>query len=265
MALTNKIAWVTGGGMGIGTATARALATHGARVFVTDIDRPAAEAVAAAIRASGGQAWAAQQDVSNEGAWDSVWEAVRSTCGGLNILVNNAGVATTGDTIETLPLAAWRRSLAVNLDGVFLGVRTGIRAMRNNAANNSGCIVNVSSVYGFVGTSHAADYVAAKGGVRLLTKAAALECCQARYPIRVNSIHPGYVRTPMLEKGMAHFASLGMFPDAATGIAAVTSLHPMGRLAEPEEIARAIVFLASDDASFMTGSELVADGGFTAQ
>ncbi len=265
MSLANKIAWVTGGGLGIGAATARELASRGARVFVTDIDARAAESVAATIRAAGHQAWSAQQDVSDEGAWERVWAQVQSTCGGLNVLVNNAGVATTGDTIETLPLAAWRRSLSVNLDGVFLGTRTGIRAMRANSPNNPGCIINVSSVYGFVGTSHAADYVAAKGGVRLLTKAAALECCQAKYPIRVNSIHPGYVRTPMLEKGMAHFASLGMFPDAATGIAAVTSLHPMGRLAEPDEIARAIAFLASEESSFMTGAELVADGGFTAQ
>jgi NAD(P)-dependent dehydrogenase (short-subunit alcohol dehydrogenase family) len=263
--LAGRTAWVTGAGAGIGAAAARALAAAGAHVFVTDIDATAASRTAQEILRQGGSASGSQLDVSDEASWARAWVQLQAARGALHVLVNNAGVATTGDMIETLALADWRRSMAVNLDGVFLGTRLGIRAMKQNASTAPGSIVNVSSVYGLVGTTHAADYVAAKGGVRLLTKAAALECCQARYSIRVNSIHPGYVRTPMLERGMSQFAARGMFADAEAGLAAVTSLHPIGRLGAPEEIGAAIVFLASDDSQLMTGAELVVDGGFPAQ
>lgn len=264
MRLAGRIAWVTGGGSGIGAAVARALAAERARVLVTDIDGAAATAVAEAIRASGGTAWGAAQDVTAEADWDRALADLRRLAGGLHILVNNAGVAPTADTVETLSLADWRRSMAVNLDGVFLGTRLGIRAMKHNAPPG-GVIVNVSSIYGLVGITRAPDYAAAKGGVRLLSKAAALECCEAGYPIRINSLHPGYVHTPMLERGIARMTSAGVVADADTALGAIAALHPMGRLATAEEIARAVVFLASDDASFMTGAELVVDGGYTAR
>ena len=264
MKLEGRIAWVTGAGAGIGAAVAHALAVEGARVVVTDLDAAAAASTASAIRARGHEAWSFALDVADESAWDATWQQVRADAGGLHILVNNAGIAPTGDQIETLALKDWRRSMSVNLDGVFLGTRLGIRAMKSNPAPG-GCIVNVSSILGIVATTGAADYVAAKGAVRLLTKAAALECCQNGYPLRVNSVHPGYVQTPMLERGLQRFVASGAFATAEAGVAAIAGLHPMGRLAEPAEIAAAVVFLAGDGASFMTGSELVVDGGYTAR
>ncbi len=264
MKLTGRVAWVTGAGAGIGAAIAAALAAEGARVVATDIDLTTVERTVAGIRATGGEAWALQQDAADEGAWDLTWTRVQALAGALQVLVNNAGVAPTADSIEHLSLTNWRRSMSVNLDGVFLGTRLGIRAMKANAAPG-GAIINVSSVYGLVATANAPDYVAAKGGVRLLTKAAAIECCQAGYRIRVNSLHPGYVQTPMLDRGVARFVAQGAFASIEAGKAAIAALHPMSRLANAAEIAAAAVFLASDDSSFMTGAELVVDGGYTAR
>jgi NAD(P)-dependent dehydrogenase (short-subunit alcohol dehydrogenase family) len=262
--LDGRVAWVTGGGAGIGAAIARAFAAERARVFVTDINEPAAAAVAESIRAAGGTAWGLGHDVAKEADWERVLAEVRRLGGGLHVLVNNAGVTTNGALLEHMEFADWRRALTINLDGVFLGTRLGIRAMRSNAPPG-GSIINVSSVYGLVGIAGAADYVAAKGGVRLLSKAAALECAQSGYPIRVNSLHPGYVQTPMLEHGLAHMVASGTFPDLQTARATIAGLHPMNRLATPDEIAKSAVFLASDDSSFMTGAELVVDGGYTAR
>jgi 3(or 17)beta-hydroxysteroid dehydrogenase len=262
--LSGRVAWVTGAAAGIGAAIAHALARERARVFVADIDAAAAERTAESIREAGGVAWGVGHDASSESDWERVLADVRRLGGGLQILINNAGIAPTGDMIETLALADWRRSMAVNLDGVFLGTRLGIRAMQSNAPPG-GTIINVSSILGLVGTAGAPDYVAAKGGVRMLSKAAALECAQSGYPIRVNSVHPGYVHTPMLERGVARMVDAGVFPNAAAGIGALASLHPLARLASAEEIATTVAFLASDDASFMTGSELVVDGGYTAR
>jgi NAD(P)-dependent dehydrogenase (short-subunit alcohol dehydrogenase family) len=262
--LDGRIAWITGGGAGIGAAIARAFAAERARVFVTDISEQAATAVAESIRAAGGTAWGIVQDVAQEADWERVLAEVRRLGGGLHVLVNNAGVTTSGALLEQMEFADWRRALAVNLDGVFLGTRLGIRAMKHNAPPG-GSIINVSSVYGIVGVAGAADYVAAKGGVRLLSKAAALECAQCGYPIRVNSLHPGYVQTPMLEHGLERMVAGGAFPDVQTASATIAGLHPMNRLATPEEIAKSAVFLASDDSSFMTGAELVVDGGYTAR
>jgi len=262
--LTGKTAFVTGGGAGIGAASALALAAHGACVVVTDIDPAAAETVATRIRAAGGEALGLALDVTDESAWEGAIARTLERFQSLQVLLNNAGIAPTADPIEDLTLANWRRSLAVNLDGVFLGIKHGIRAMKSNT-NNAASIINVSSVYGIVGTTRAPDYVAAKGAVRLLTKAAALECSQSRYPIRVNSVHPGFVETPMLEAGLAHMVKLGAFPDTATAHGVLTSLHPIGRLGRPTDIAAAVVYLASDESAFMTGSELLIDGGFTAQ
>lgn len=264
MRLDGRIAWVTGGGAGIGAAIARAFAAERARVFVTDVDEEAANAVADSLRAAGAVAWGLRHDVTREEDWERALLEVRRLGGGLHVLVNNAGVTTSGAMIEQMAFADWRRALAVNLDGVFLGTRLGIRAMKHNAPPG-GSIVNVSSVYGLVGVTGAADYVAAKGGVRLLSKAAALECAQCGYPVRVNSLHPGYVQTPMLEHGLARMVASGAFPDLAAATATIAGLHPLNRLATPEEIARSAVFLASDDSSFMTGAELVVDGGYTAR
>lgn len=262
--LTGKTALVTGGGKGIGAGVAAALAAEGAAVLVTDIDLPAADAVAARILAAGGRAFALQQDVVDEASWESVVAQAQARHGALHILVNNAGIAPSADPVETLSLANWRRSMNVNLDGVFLGTRQGIRAMKGNGAAG-GSIINVSSIYGLVGTTNAPDYVASKGAVRLLTKAAALECAEARYPIRVNSVHPGFIETPMLTAGLARMTEAGIVPSPEVAADGLRALHPIGRLGTPADIAAAVVYLASDESSFMTGAELVIDGGYTAR
>ena len=262
--LLGKTAFVTGGGAGIGAASALSLAAHGARVVVTDIDAAAAAAVAVQITAAGGQAVGWHLDVTDESEWEARIQETLGTFGALTVLLNNAGIAPTADLIEDLKLSDWRRSLSVNLDGVFLGVKHGIRAMKANTAS-AGSIINISSVYGIVGTTRAPDYVAAKGAVRLLTKAAALECSQSRYPIRVNSIHPGFIETPMLSAGLSSMVQRGFFPNTDTAHHVLQSLHPIGRLGLPADVAAAVVYLASDESAFMTGSELVIDGGYTAQ
>lgn len=262
--LKGKTAIVTGAGAGIGAAISIALAAEGAAVVVTDLDLAAAEQTVAAIGSAGGNAFAQQQNVADEAGWQRVFEAAAARFGGVHIVVNNAGIAPTGDSIETLSLADWRRTLAVNLDGVFLGTREGIRAMKGNGTAG-GSIVNISSILGIVATPNAPDYVAAKGAVRLLTKAAALECGAAHYPIRVNSVHPGYIETPMLANGLKGMVSRGVLPNEQVGIDALTGLHPIGRLGKPADIAAAVVYLGSDESSFMTGAELVVDGGYTAR
>ena len=263
MRVSGKTALVTGGGAGIGAAVARVLAAEGALVVVTDRDGAAAEHVAAELRAAGATALALAQDVADEGAWQSVMTAIKARHGELHVLVNNAGIAPTGDRIESLALADWRRTMAVNLDAVFLGTKHGILAMKSNA--KPGSIINVSSVYGLVGTTGAPDYVASKGAVRLLSKAAALECAESGYPIRVNSIHPGFIETPMLAQGMSRMVDRGLVPSVEVATAAIRALHPIGRLGQPGDVAAAVLYLASDESSFMTGAELVVDGGYTAR
>ena len=264
MRLKGKAALVTGAGAGIGAGIASMFAAEGAAVVVTDIDAAAAERVAAAIVSRGGAALAIQQDVIDEARWPDVMTCASARFGALHVLVNNAGVAPSGDRIEHLSLANWRRTMAINLDAVFLGTKHGILAMKGNGAS-AGSIVNISSIYGMVGTTGVPDYVASKGAVRLLTKAAALECAESGYPIRVNSVHPGFIETPMLESGLTKMVAAGAFPSVAAGAAALTSLHPIGRLGTPDDVARAAVYLASDESSFMTGAELVIDGGYTAR
>jgi NAD(P)-dependent dehydrogenase (short-subunit alcohol dehydrogenase family) len=264
MKLQNKTAWITGAGSGIGAAIAERLAADGARIIVTDRNADAAAGVASRIRDRGGVATPLTLDVASETDWERCLRDVQTLAGEFHVLVNNAAIDPTGDSIETLSLENWRRSLAVNLDGVFLGTRAGIRAMKH-LSPPGGNIINMSSVYGIVGVVNAPDYAAAKGAVKLLTKSAALECCQYGYPIRVNSVHPGFVHTPMLDRGLEKMVNTKFVADAAQGMNAYASLHPMGRVAQPAEIAAAVAFIASDEASFMTGSEFVVDGGFTAR
>jgi len=261
--VAGKIAIVTGAAKGIGAASAKALAREGAKVICTDLDEVAGEAVVAEIQRTGGDAVFARHDVCDESQWERVTKLAEDRFGGLHILVNNAGIAPEGGPIEEKSLEDWRHTLAVDLDSVFLGCKHGIRTIKKTTAKGaSGSIINISSILGLVGSSNAADYVAAKGGVRLLSKAAALECAEAGYRIRVNSVHPGYIDTPMVrnvaEKGMPGLASSGN-----EVIALLTMLHPIGRLGIADEIANTVLFLASDESSFTTGAELVVDGGYT--
>jgi NAD(P)-dependent dehydrogenase (short-subunit alcohol dehydrogenase family) len=250
-----KVALVTGGASGIGKASAGLLAAEGATVVLADIDETRGEAAAAAIRATGGSAGFHAMDVAREEAWRRLIDDIVGRHGRLDVLVNNAGIAELGNVEET-SLDDWRRTTSINLDGVFLGVREGIRAMK---ANGGGSIVNLSSIEGIIGDPNLSAYNASKGGVRLLTKCAALHCAQAGYGIRVNSVHPGYILTPMVEAVME---KLG---DVASAREYLESLHPLGRLGEPIDIAYGILYLASDESKFMTGSELVIDGGYTAR
>lgn len=242
--LKDKVALVTGAGSGIGAATAKRLAEEGAAVIVTDHHVEHGTETANEIKANQFSAHFMQLDVTNESSWIQVYSQVLEKFGKLNVLVNNAGVTDGGPTTE-FSLERWRRVIAVNLEGVFLGIKLAIPLMQKSG---SGSIINLSSVAGLVGTPGSAAYCASKGGVRLLTKAIALE--YAAFNIRVNSIHPGPVHTPMLEK----LKDWQKIPDSI----------PLHRMAEPRDIANAILFLASDESSFMTGSELVIDGGDTA-
>jgi NAD(P)-dependent dehydrogenase (short-subunit alcohol dehydrogenase family) len=255
MRLENKVALITGGGTGIGKATAILFAEEGAKVVVTGLDQQELDDVSAAIQQAGGEALALQQDVTEEGGWDTVVSQTLKTFGQLNVLVNNAGIALIGNAEHT-SLDEWEKTQAVNSTGVFLGVRAAIKAMKNNA----GSIINISSVEGIVGEPSAAAYNASKGAVRIYSKSAALYCTQQGYNIRVNSLHPGAVETPMMN-------GLGGGDTEVGNIIRQTLIGktPIGRLAAPREMATGILFLASDDSSYMTGAELVMDGGMTAQ
>jgi NAD(P)-dependent dehydrogenase (short-subunit alcohol dehydrogenase family) len=248
--LRDRVVLVTGAGRGIGRAVVLALADQGAVVVATDVDGEAADAAAATARARGGVAAATRLDVTDEDGWRAVVRELLARHSHLDALVNNAGVALDRPLVETT-LADFRRVTSVNLDGTFLGTRAALAVM---APAGRGSIVNVSSVYGLVGAPGAAAYCASKGGVRLLTKAAALE--GARHGVRVNSVHPGFVDTAIVD------AIVAEAPDAAAARRGLERLHPLGRLAEPAEV---VVFLVSDESRFVTGAEIAVDGGLTAR
>jgi NAD(P)-dependent dehydrogenase (short-subunit alcohol dehydrogenase family) len=256
--MREKVVAVTGAASGIGRATCLRMAAAGARVLVTDLET-GGEGVAAGIRAAGGEAAFRRLDVTDEESWRGALEEAVGRWGRLDALVNNAGVSMARGLTETR-LSEWRRVMAVNLDGTFLGTRHAVAIMRGRGG---GSIVNVSSASGLVGSPGASAYCASKGGVRLLTKAVALEC--AKDGIRVNAVLPGAVRTPLWEKSEwwpDHVARAG---SVAAAYRALEGATPLGRMAEPEEVAEAILYLASDASRFVTGAELVVDGGYTAQ
>lgn len=251
--LSGKVALVTGAASGLGAATARRLAREGAAVILTDRDI-AGEDIAAHIVDTGGRAVFRLHDVTSQPDWAAAVEHAVADFGRLDILVNNAGVAGGNHELMDHSFDAWRQILSVNLDGVFLGLR---HAGPRIAASGGGSVINISSILGKVGMAGAAAYCASKGGVTLLTKAAALEW--APLGIRVNSIHPGFIDTPMVSGALAGRE------DGNEMRVALMAAHPLGRFGVPKEIGDAVAFLASDDASFITGAELVIDGGYTAQ
>jgi NAD(P)-dependent dehydrogenase (short-subunit alcohol dehydrogenase family) len=250
-----KVALVTGGGMGIGQACGELLAREGAAVALTDVNAQAGNDVRSAIERAGGRAIFLQHDVSREDGWQRVVAETTRAFGKLDIVVNNAGIGITGD-VEHATLDEWHRLMRVNLDGVFLGMKYTIPALHQAGG---GSIVNMSSIEGIIGDATLAAYNASKGAVRLLTKSAALYCAKAGYRIRVNSVHPGYIWTPMVENAMQATGNVEQ------GRQALVSLHPIGHLGEPIDVAYGVLYLASDEAKFSTGSELVIDGGYTAQ
>ena len=248
-----KVAIVTGGASdpGLGRTTALRLAEEGAKVVVTDIDLAGAEKTAADIEAAGGEARALLQDVVIESRWQEIIAETESAFGQLDVLVNNAGIEVLMPVSE-MTLADWNRQIEVNLTSVFLGCKYGMEAMRRSGG---GSIVNLSSVAGLIGLQTCVAYGAAKGGVRLMTKSIALE--GAADEIRCNSVHPGVIWTNMQKR--------------ATGAAEASEVNvsrgrvPLGRAGTPKDIADAILYLASDEANYVTGTEIVVDAGMTAQ
>lgn len=265
-ALTGRVAVVSGALRGIGLAIAERFLREGAKVVLTDVAAANDGQVAAVIGRLGASASYLKLDVSQEADWQSVEGRVRADHGRLDILVNNAGIDCTG-AVETLELAAWRRIMSINVDGVFLGTKTftALLSQTGRTSKFGSSVINISSIMGLVGYSEASAYNAGKGAVRLFTKAVAVEFAQKRTPIRVNSIHPGFVKTPLLAFGMQRFVDRGLAAKVDDLTDALAVATPIGRLAEPAEIAGAAFFLASDDSSYCTGSELVIDGGWTAQ
>jgi NAD(P)-dependent dehydrogenase (short-subunit alcohol dehydrogenase family) len=263
--LQGRVALVTGGARGIGAASANALAAAGAAVLVTDLLDEDGERTAAGIVSAGGKADYVRHDVRDEAAWVSAVAEAERRFGGLDILVNNAGIFAMKPMLMTT-IEEFRNMQAINVEGVFLGMKTSIPALSKRSAQWAGgaAIINLSSVAGLTGAAFAVPYNASKGAVRLMTKGAALECSQLGQKIRVNSIHPGVIDTMMGQKVMDDFVAAG--GGSANEVRSnVISLHPLGRLGVAADIANAVVFLASDDASFITGTELVVDGGMTAR
>jgi 3(or 17)beta-hydroxysteroid dehydrogenase len=253
--VAGKVAIVTGGAMGIGRACAELLAAEGAAVAVTDRETTEGAKVVDSLAALKHRAIFIEHDVSREDQWQSAVDMVVKTFGRLDIVVNNAGVGWVGD-VEHTTIEDWHKLLSVNLDGVFLGIKHSIPAMR---VAGGGSIINISSIEGLVGDPTIAAYNASKGGVRLLTKSAALYCARERTKIRVNSVHPGYIWTPMVRRALESSGNADQMQRT------IEALHPVGHLGEPNDVAYGVLYLASDESTFVTGSELVIDGGYTAQ
>jgi len=259
--LEGKVALVSGAGSGIGRACATALAREGARVFAADIDEAGAAETVATISGDGGVASPIRLDVTDEGGWHAAIGEIERQGGGLHVLVNNAALCIRAPLLE-MDLATWRRQNAVNLDGVFLGTRAAVPLI---ARSGGGAIVNISSVAGLQGVPGLSGYCASKGGVRLFTKAVALECAAARNNIRVNSIHPGSIETPIWVK-MLNGGEMPRELNSADEIMRETRevsarVTPLGFAGAPQDIAEGVVYLSSDAARFVTGAELVIDGG----
>lgn len=251
--IEGKTALVTGAGAGIGRAVALRLAEEGARVAVSGRTEESGQTVVSEIREAAGEAIYLPLEVASEAAWRDALKVIEETFGRLDILVNNAGITMSGK-IEDTALEDWRRIMEVNVDGVFLGTKHAIPLMRKGGG---GSIVNLSSVLGITGTPMISAYTASKAAVRLFTKCAALEC--AEDGIRVNSIHPAFIHTPMMED-----TAIRLHGDVATGKAEFGKFHPIGHVGEPLDIANGVLYLASDESAFTTGAELVIDGGYTA-
>jgi 3(or 17)beta-hydroxysteroid dehydrogenase len=252
--VAGKVVLVTGAGSGIGRATAKLLAAEGATVVVTDIDKPGGLETVQQIGAgnSGGGVRFEEHDTAKEEDWKRIIDGVMAREGRLNGLVNNAGIAGPfPSTFETETVEQWRRMLSINVEGVFLGCKHGVPAMKQSGG---GSIVNTSSLAAFLGTPALSAYGASKGAVRQFTKTVAMDCARKGYKIRCNSVHPGIIMTPMGQ---------GILPTDKARERALRTI-PIGEFGAPEDIAYGILYLISDESRFVTGSELVIDGGMNA-
>jgi NAD(P)-dependent dehydrogenase (short-subunit alcohol dehydrogenase family) len=254
----DKVALITGGASGIGCGCAEKLAAEGATVVITDLQDDKGAEVVAAITKAGGKAWYLHHDVTDEAGWEGVIAWVKARQDRLDILVNNAGIGIGGSILD-MTLADWRKQTAVNLDGVFLGVKHAVPLMR--ASGEGGSIINMSSVAGLKGSANLAGYCATKGGVRLFTKSVAMECANAKDGIRVNSVHPGIIETPIW-LSITNTTNPGS--NAPPDLDALSTMAvPLGVKGYPEDIANGVLWLASDESRYVTGAELVIDGGLT--
>ena len=246
---------VTGAAQGIGFSAARMLAAEGAQVLLTDLNAGVVQQRANEINTEIGAsvAFSKRLDVTNEADWIDAIAAARELMCGLSVLVNNAGIVLTG-SVEDFTLEAWRRGMAVNTDSVFLGSKHALPLMREH---QPGSIINLSSIAGLIASAVFANYNASKAAVWLLTKSIALHCAQKGWDIRCNSVHPSFIRTPILNE-------LGKGKDMDVVLAKLVRQVPLGRLGEPEDVAHAIIYLASDESRFMTGAEVKLDGGISA-
>jgi len=253
--LYGKRMLVTGGAQGMGAAIAKACAREGARVLVTDRNEDGARRVAAQINSElgAGTAFACALDVTSPDDWDAAMNCAQDTLGGLSVLVNNAGVLTTG-SVEDLDLATWRQAMAVNADGPFLGCKAALPLLRES---QPGAIINMSSISAMIASHNLAAYNASKAALWMLTKSVALHCARNGWKIRCNSLHPTFVRTGLLD---AIIGDSG----ADDQIAKLARQVPIGRIAEVEDVAAAVIFMASEESAMMTGSELKLDGGISA-
>ena len=254
--MQDKVCVVTGGARGLGLAAAERLLAEGARVLLTDIDASAGRAQQARLEAQGLPVRFVQHDVTDAAQWRTALDAATDPWGRIDVLVNNAGIGAF-ESIDTASFESWRRTLSVNLDGVFLGIQQVLPRMK---ASKGGSIVNIASIEGIVGEALLPAYNASKAAVRLLSKSTAIHCARSGYGVRVNSVCPGFVGTELVSNALAQLSEAD-----AQALAAVTiGRIPMGRFGEPAEIANVVLFLASDESSYVTGADLVVDGGLTA-
>lgn len=251
-----KVALVSGAASGLGEAIVMVLAKEGASVVLADIDDPQGKRVLRRVRALGAQASYVHLDVSCEDDWIAAMAHVRRRYKGLHVAVNCAGINLPRYAPDDTPLQEWRQLMSVNLDGVFLGTQHALRLMQQTQPI-SGSIINISSVMGLVGFADIAAYNASKGGVRLYSKSVALSCAERGIAVRVNTLHPGFIDTPLLRRGMSRLA------DADEARRIYDALQPVGHLGEPNDVAYGVLYLASGESKFVTGAELVIDGGYT--
>ena len=266
MRLQGKVAFISGGLRGIGLAIADRYLAEGAAVVLSDLDAAESPHAHETMARLGQGASYIAADVTQEADWAKARALVEERHGRLDILVNNAGTDLTGP-VESLEFAAWRKIMGINVDGVFLGTKTFVPmlAASGTATRGGSSIINISSIMGMVGYTDTSAYNASKGAVRLFTKSIAVEFATKKMPIRANSLHPGFVVTPLLQAGFQRWVDKGFAEKLQDLVDSVAASTPIGRLADPCEIAGAAFFLASEDSSYMTGTELVVDGGWTAQ
>lgn len=255
--LDGKVALITGGARGLGAEGAQAMAREGAKVLITDILDDVGEQTAQGIRDAGGQASYVHQDTTEESHWPTAIRAAVDTFGGLDILVNNAGIEIV-KTLADTTMEDLQRISAINEHGVYMGIKYAVDPMTERGG---GSIINLSSVAGMQGFLGLTAYCMSKGGVRLLTKGAAVELARMGTNIRVNSVHPGVIQTTMGQRLFERYVDYGLAEDYADAEAKFTERHSIGRLGRPEDVANLFVFLASDESSFITGEEHVIDGG----